>query len=186
MKKPRQTTFIALLRGINVGGHRIIPMADLRSLCVENGWGSVQSYVQSGNLVFSAAAPAADLETELEQLLEQRFGFSVPVIVRAAADWTSYVQSNPFPEASEQEPHRVMLALAKDTPNPDAVAGLRERASECERVALIDDGLWIHFGTGVGKTKLTPVLLDRLVGSPVTARNWRTVLKLGELAGLPS
>jgi uncharacterized protein (DUF1697 family) len=186
MKKRRQTTFIALLRGINVGGHRIIPMAELRSLCAENNWGDVQSYVQSGNLVFTATAAAADLEAELEQLLEQRFGFSVPVIMRVASDWSSYIESNPFPEASEKEPNRVMLALAKAPPKPGAVPGLRERAASSERIERVDDALWIHFGAGVAGSKLTPALLDRLVGSPVTTRNWRTVVKLGELAGRTS
>jgi uncharacterized protein (DUF1697 family) len=186
MKKRRQVGFIALLRGINVGGHRIIPMAKLRSLCADNGWDDVQTYVQSGNLVFAATATASVLEAELEQLLEHCFGFSVPVIVRSAADWSSYVQCNPFVEASENEPNLVMLALSKAPPNPDAVEGLLERAAAGERVARVGDALWIHFGGGVARSKLSPGLLDRLVGSPVTTRNWRTVLKLGELTGMTS
>jgi uncharacterized protein (DUF1697 family) len=78
-----------------------------------------------------------------------------------------------------------MLALSKAPPNPGAVEGLRERAAGGECVAQAGDALWIHYGAGVAGSKLTPALLDRLVGSPVTTRNWRTVLKLGEMAGLP-
>jgi uncharacterized protein (DUF1697 family) len=183
MKKRPQDTFIALLRGINVGGHHKVPMSELRSLCADSGWANVQTYVQSGNLIFSATATPAVLEAELERSLEKRFGFSVPVIVRAASSWPAYVKSNPFSAASKKEPKLVMLALAKAPPNVDAVNGLRERASKSERIERAGDALWIHFGGGVARSKLTPALLDRLVGSPVTMRNWRTVLTLGKMAG---
>ena len=177
--------FIALLRGINVTGYNSIAMPELRSLCADLGWGDIQSYIQSGNLVFKAGGSAAKLESALERAIDRRFGLSIPTIVRAAADWPAYVKGNPFPGASQSEPNHVLLALAKAPPKPDAVAELREWAAGRERVVLAGDALWIHYRSGVGKSKLTPALLDRLVGSPVTARNWNTVLKLNEMAGLP-
>ena len=179
----RLVTFIALLRGINVGGHNLIPMPELRSLCGDLGWGDVQTYIQSGNLVFKAPAAPARLEADLEGAIERRFGFPISIIVRAAADWPAYVRGNPYPDESEGEPNRVMLALAKAPPKPDALENLRRRADSGERIAQVGDALWLHYKDGIGKSKLTPVLLDRLVGSPVTARNWRTVLKLHEMAG---
>lgn len=175
--------FIGLLRGINVSGHNKIPMPELRSACAELGWQDVQTYIQSGNLVFQADATPASLEAMLGQAIEQRFGLTIPVIVRAAADWPAYVRGNPFPGASEQEPHLVMLALSRAAPKADALAGLLERATYGERIAQVGDALWIHYQDGVAKSRLSPALFDRLVGSPVTARNWRTVLKLNELAG---
>jgi uncharacterized protein (DUF1697 family) len=78
-----------------------------------------------------------------------------------------------------------MLALAKNPPKTDAVEQLQQRASGGERIVQVGDALWLHFPNGVGNSKLTPAVLDRLVGSPVTMRNWRTVLKLHEMAGLP-
>jgi uncharacterized protein (DUF1697 family) len=175
-------TFIALLRGINVGGHNKIPMPKLRSLCNHLGWDDVQSYIQSGNLVFYSASAAANLEAELENAIERRFDLAIPVIVRAAADWQDYIASNPFPDASQNEPNLVMLALSRHPPKHDAFFRLLERAGNGERIAQRGDAFWIHFTAGVAKSKLTPALLDRLVGSPVTMRNWRTVLKLNELA----
>ena len=184
-------TFIALLRGINVGGHNKVPMAELRTLCEGLGWEEVQSYVQSGNLVFEAPGePAslkkglepASLEAELERAIQGRFGLSISVIVRAAADWPAYVAGNPFPGASESAPNAVMLALSKAPPKPGAAEGLRERAADGERIERVGDALWIHYAGGSARSKLSPALLDRLVGSPVTTRNWRTVLKLDELA----
>lgn len=174
--------FIALLRGINVSGRNMIPMPELRSLCAELGWVDVQSYIQSGNLVFQAQLTPPQLETELEQAIERRFGLSIPIIVRAAAVWPEYVRDNPYLDASESEPNAVMLALSKLAPKADAVEKLQERAVNKERIVQVRDALWLHFVAGVAKSKLSPALLDRLVGSPVTMRNWRTVLKLQELA----
>lgn len=178
--------FIALLRGINVGGQNKIAMAELRALCAELGWEAVQSYIQSGNLVFQAAAPAAELEAALEQGVERRFGLRIPVIVRAAAGWPALVRGNPFPEAARAEPNLVMLALAKAPPRPDAAARLQERATNGEQIVQVGDSLWVHYAGGAGPSKLSPALFDRLAGSPVTARNWRTVLKLAELSDATS
>ena len=178
-------SFIALLRGINVSGRNKIPMAELRSLCADLGWVHVQSYIQSGNLLFTAGADRARLETDLECAIERQFGLSIPIIVRAAADWPTYVGSNPYPDASASEPNSVMLALAKAPPKEGAGEQLQERAGSGQRVVQVGDALWLHYGNGMAKSKLTTSLLDRLVGSPVTARNWRTVLKLNEMTGAP-
>jgi uncharacterized protein (DUF1697 family) len=175
-------TFIGLLRGINVGGHNKIPMSELRLLCAELGWSNVQTYIQSGNIVFSAAGKPAALESQLERAIERRFGFSISAIVLAAQDWPAYIKSNPFLDASKKEPHLVLLCLSKTPPKTDAVKALRERASSGERIHQVGDALWIHFAGGVARSKLSPALLDRVVGSSVTARNWLTVLKLDELA----
>jgi uncharacterized protein (DUF1697 family) len=179
------TTFIALLRGINVGGHKKIEMAALRALAGELGYADVQSYIQSGNLIFTSPDPAAAVEVALEQAIADRFGFSVDVLVRAAADWPALLRHNPFLAACAAEPQLVMMALAKRPPQPGAVAALRERATQGERIEAAGEALWIHYaGGGVARSKLSPAVIDRLVGSPVTARNWRSVLKLAELAGV--
>jgi uncharacterized protein (DUF1697 family) len=176
--------FIALLRGINVSGHNRIPMSELRSLCADLGWKGTETYIQSGNVVFHADAAPVRLEADLERGIESRYGISIPVIVRAAAEWPAYVEGNPFVEESRTEPNLVMLALSKAAPNPDAVDGLRERATGGEQIARVGTALWIHYAGGSARSKLSPALLDRLAGSPVTTRNWRTVLKLDEMLRL--
>lgn len=173
--------FIALLRGINVGGHNKLPMAELGALCAELGWVDTRTYIQSGNIVFAAPGTAAGLEALLEQAIKDRFGLTVPAVVRTASAWPAYIDQNPFPDASQETPNLVMLALSKNPPAADAESSLRERASENERVARAGDALWIHYGAGSGRSKLTPGLLDRIAGSPVTTRNWRTVRKLSEM-----
>jgi uncharacterized protein (DUF1697 family) len=175
---PSDHKYIALLRGINVGGHNKIPMAGLRELCGELGLESVQSYIASGNLVFSATGNAPELESMLEEAILGRYGFTIPVIVRQAAEWDALVDSNPFPGASETEPNRVLMGLAKAPIDPGVVDSLRKYAVAGERMAFPGQALWVHFPAGAGQSKISPAVLDRAAGSPVTGRNWRTVLKI--------
>ncbi len=176
------TTWIALLRGVNVGGHNKIAMAELRARCVEAGWENVESYIQSGNLVFSADSAAADLETRLERLITEHFELEIPVIVRSIAQWIGYLDDNPFPSEANESPNLVMLALSKSAPLPGAANALQERARDGECVQLVGEALWIHWPARSARSKLTPSVLDRAAGSPVTTRNWRTVQKLAQLA----
>jgi uncharacterized protein (DUF1697 family) len=176
------STFIALLRGINVGGGNRLPMADLRAMCADLGWLDAQTYVASGNVLFRATGTAGGLEEALERTITDRFGLTIATIVRTAPTWASLGASNPFPEASEAQPNGVMLALSKHPPREEAVHDLQARAMDGERVARTGDALWIHYAGGAARSKISPGLLDRSVGSPVTTRNWRTVLRLHAMA----
>jgi uncharacterized protein (DUF1697 family) len=175
------TRWIALLRGINVGGHNKIPMAELRALCGKIGWQNVATYIQSGNILFDAQGTLSALEKQLAEAIAGHFGHRIHVIVRPAAAWPLYLRLNPFPEASEAEPNRVMLALARNKLPPDAADQLNQYAASGETVAQRTESLWIHYASGTAGAKITPALLDRLAGSPVTTRNWRTVLKINDM-----
>jgi len=177
----RVTRFVALLRGINVGGNTRVPMAELRALCGQIGWTEVATYIQSGNVLFRAAGRATEHELELEEGIRERFALEVPVIVRAGSDWPALVAGNPFEEAARTEPNRLMLCLSKEPPAPDAEHDLQERAKDGERVRLVGEALWIHYPAGSGTSKLSPSLINRLVGSPVTSRNWRTAVQLQQM-----
>jgi len=171
---------VALLRAVNVGGRKL-PMAELRDLCGELGWTDVATYIQSGNVVFTAAGKPAEIEQQLEQAIAKRFGFDVPVIVRTAGQWAHYPAGNPFPKAAKDEPNRLMLLLSKRPPEKSAVDAIQARATAGEAVKRAGDALWIHFPEGAGTSKLTPVLIDRAIGSPATSRNYRTVTSLQEM-----
>lgn len=172
--------YVALLRAVNVGGCKL-PMTELREVCAQLGWEKVETYIQSGNVVFEAAGEPAALEAALEHAVTKRFGFKRPVIVRSAEQWADYAKGSPFPEAERDEPNRLMLGLSKSPPKADAPAVLEAKAAAGERVKLEGDALWVHYPGGAGTTKLTPALFDKAAGSPVTQRNWRTVLKLQEM-----
>lgn len=175
------TRLIALLRAVNVGGRKL-PMADLRDLCGELGWQDVETYIQSGNVVFGAKGAPEKLEAELEKAIEERFGLDVPVIVRSASQWAGYAKSNPFEAAAREAPNRLQLLVSKRPPRPDAADRLMERAQAGEQVEAAGGALWFHFPDGVARSKLTPALIDKACGSPSTGRNWRTVVRLGEMA----
>ena len=173
--------FIALLRGINVGGRSKVPMAELRTLCEKLGWVGVRTYIQSGNVVFESDGKAPALEAALEEALSAHFGFSPAVIVRSAAQLKALAAANPFPEASEAEPNRVLVGLSKAKPKAGAADAIRLKAAPGEQIEEAGGALWFHYPEGVGRSKLTPALIDRAVGSPLTARNWRTIVTLGEM-----
>jgi uncharacterized protein (DUF1697 family) len=174
------TRLLALLRAVNVGGRKL-PMAELRDLCATLGWTDVLTYIQSGNVVFTANANAQAAEADLEQAIEQEFGLDVPVVVRSAAQWTKLVDSNPFGKAAQEEPNRLQLLVSKRPPAADAAQKLMERALAGEQVEAVPGGLWFHFPEGVARSKLTPSLIDKACGSPATGRNYRTVQRLRDM-----
>lgn len=173
---------VALLRAVNVGGRKL-PMAELRALCAELGWKDVATYIQSGNLVFAGKGKPAALEAELERAIARTFGLDVPVIVRTADQWAKLAAANPFAKAAREEPNRLQLLVSKQPPAADAADKLMERAQAGESVKAVGGALWFHFREGVGASKLTPALIDKACGSPATGRNFRTVVKLGEMLG---
>lgn len=175
------THHVALLRAVNVG-KRKVPMADLRALCAELGFEDARTYVASGNVVFTAKEPAGQVEERLEAALEKRFGFKVEVVVRASRRIAAALEHNPFAQASESEPARVMLLFAKRPPAKDAAEKIMERARGGEKVVAVGETLWFHFPDGLADSKLAPAFIDKCVGSPATSRNIRTVRTLAQMA----
>jgi uncharacterized protein (DUF1697 family) len=173
---------VALLRGINVGGQRKVPMTDLQALAKKIGFKKIQTYIQSGNLVFEAGAITAKrAEVLLEKALLKKFGFEVDVIVRTAREWGIYSSGSPFKRSEKARPHLLLLGLCKGTCAEGAVQVLQSRAGQKEKIIIRGDAVWVDFVASVAKSKLTPVLFAKALGSPVTMRNWKTVLKLQEL-----
>ncbi|MCA9641006.1 MAG: DUF1697 domain-containing protein [Polyangiaceae bacterium] len=175
------TTYIALFRGINVGGNKKLPMAELRALCEELGLGSVRTYIQSGNLAFRSGLDQSALEQTIEKAVKGEFGFHADVIARTAKQWKSYAKASAFPDAEEARPKFLHLGLSKQKPAKGCISKLEEYAKLDERLALKGDALWVDFVGGAGRSKLTPAVFDRAVGSTVTLRNWRSVQAISAL-----
>jgi uncharacterized protein (DUF1697 family) len=176
------TVLIALLRGVNVAGQRRVPMAELRELAVSVGCQHAETYIQSGNLVVTAALSPVVLEQQLEAALVDHFGFAVEVIARTAPDFAAYAAGTPFPDAQVERPKLVLLGIGKRAPAPGAVTALRERAIAGERIEIVGDALWFDFVAGSGRSKLTPAVIDRAAGITITTRNWNTVQELAAMA----
>jgi uncharacterized protein (DUF1697 family) len=178
------TTFIALLRGINVGGHQKVAMADLRALAAGLGFADPRSVLQSGNLVFQAGArPTGPLEQRLERETEKRLHLQTDFIIRTGAEWKAVIARNPFPEPAARDPSHLVVVFFKDPPKAADVAALQ--AAIAGREVFRADGrqAYITYPDGIGDSRLTNALIERTLRVRGTARNWNTVMKLGALAG---
>lgn len=173
---------VALLRGINVGGNRKVPMPTLIALAKSSGFTNVKSYINSGNLVFETATVSTKLAgVKLELAIARELGFHVDVIVRSKTQWKKYASSSPFPDAASNRPKMLHLGLAKLRFKADIADRLLEKALQGERISIVGDAIWVDFANSVGKSKLTPAAFDKAAGSMVTMRNWNTVIKIGDM-----
>ncbi|MFJ1569821.1 DUF1697 domain-containing protein [Streptomyces erythrochromogenes] len=183
-KKATVTTkYAALLRGINVGGSRKVPMAELRSVLDGLGHGDVQTYLQSGNAVFSSAkTDPVELARELETAIEDHFGFRVACLVVDGAYLRAVAEACPFP-AAELEGRQLHATFFSEQPGPERFAALDGAAFLPEEYRLGDRVLYLYVPEGIGRSKLADALARPAVvkGIDVTTRNWNTVAKLVEL-----
>lgn len=170
---------VALLRAINVGGKRSVPMKALAALFTELGARDVVTYIQSGNVVYLPPAKKALSPAQLASAIEARFGFAVPVVLRSADALARIHGNNPFLLRGEDRKH-AHVAFSSATPKLAVIdAGARSPGDEA---AIVGDDLYLHLPNGVGKSKITTEWLDRTLGVTSTVRNWNTVEKLVELS----
>ena len=171
-----------MLRGINLGPKRRVPMAELRALLTEAGYEQVQTYVQSGNIVLESASKPAVLERELAALIEQRFGFAVPVAIRTRRQLQAVVDNDPIAGGAD-DPKRYQVTFLANAPDAATLAKLRELSNDDERFAHHGRELYTYHPAGVARSKLALAVVGKPLGAGATARNWTTVCKLLELAG---
>ncbi len=179
------TTYAALLRGINVGGNKKLPMAELRTLMEGLGHDGVRTYLQSGQAVFASGhGNEESLAAELGRAIEKRFGFTVDVIVRDHAYLAAIAANCPFP-AAELEAKQLHVTYCSAPVAEDRFADLDRAAFLPEEFRLGDRALYLHAPDGLGRSKLAVELSRprRTKGLIATSRNWNTVLKLVELTG---
>ncbi len=172
---------VAMLRGINLGGRRRVPMADLRALLTEAGYEDVRTYVQSGNIVLRSPAEPAAVERELQTLISERFGFDVPVVVRSRAQLAAVVKADLLGDMAD-DPKRYQVSFLDRKPSAEAIARLQERAVGDERVIARGREIYAWHPAGVARSKLWNALAGTGLGVTATARNWTTVTKLLEMA----
>ena len=176
-----RAVYVALLRGINVGGKNRLAMTDLTAAFAEAGCADARTYIQSGNVVFRAPPRAAQrVPSVVAELVAERHGVTSPVIVRSAAELAEAVARNPFLRAGA-DPTTLHVAFLADTPTPTQVAALDPARSPGDSFEVRGREVYLHFPNGVAATKLTNAYLDSKLATVSTVRNWRTVLKLLEM-----
>jgi uncharacterized protein (DUF1697 family) len=181
------TAFVALLRGVNVGGRTTVPMARLKAIAEDLGLEAPRTLLQSGNLVFRTdRTDVAALERALEAAIADAFGYGADVLLRDASTWEAAMAANPFAEAARRDPGHTLLMALREPPTAAAAAALAEAATTDERAAVVGAHAYLVFPAGISKTKLTNVRIERLLGTRGTARNWNTVEKIAAaLRGAP-
>lgn len=171
---------VALLRGINVGGKRLVPMKTLAGLVEKAGGRDVVTYIQSGNVVFTPSRQKPDAAA-LSKALESELGFAVPVVVRSHAELVRCKGASPFAKRAK-DPKHLHVSFLSEAPTPERIAALDPSRSPGDELRVIGAELHLHLPNGVGKSKLTSDYLDRTLGVVGTIRNWATLGKLIELS----
>jgi uncharacterized protein (DUF1697 family) len=174
-------TYIALFRGINVGGNYILPMQELVAQLDNIGLQNVRTYIQSGNVVFQSEEENASLlSNKIRATIKKSHGFEPQVVLLELEEMEKAVGSNPFPEA-ESEPktlHLLFLASVPKNPDYDALESIK---TDRERFVLKSSVFYLHAPDGIGRSKLA-ANAEKLLGVWVTGRNWRTVCKIMAMA----
>lgn len=175
--------YIAILRGINVGTGRKVSMTDLKKLCENMGLQNVQTYIQSGNVVFewSRSESISELETRLQKAFSESFGFDIPVLVRTAEEWAESKAQNPFLKEENVDIDRLHLTCLKEIPLPELLEKIKMFQYLPDRYEIIGKDVFIFCTAGYGTSKLVNSFFESKLKVPATTRNWRTVMKLHEM-----
>ena len=174
-------SYVALLRGVNVGGKNKLPMKELTTIFLEAGCKNVKTYIQSGNVVFEAElALAARIPGEVEAAILRRLGYEARLTLRSAAELAAVIESNPFLDRGDSKAlHVAFLATA---PAPERIAALDPNRSPSDELAVRGREIYLFCPNGLGRSKLSNAWLDSKLETMSTFRNWNTVQKLLAMA----
>ncbi len=174
------STFIVLLRGVNVGKAKRVPMAEFRVVLEQLGYGAVRTLLNSGNAVVQAMPADPDaLAQAIAGRLQTRFGFEVPVVVKSAGTLRQIIEANTL--APGFDPARLLVVFARDASAPGATGTLGPLLAGDERLLIGQHAAYLYCANGINGSKAAEALLGR-AGNGVTTRNWATVMKLAALA----
>ena len=176
--------YISILRGINVGTGRKVLMADLKRLCENLGLQNVQTYIQSGNVVFELQQPesVSEFETHLQKVFTETFGFDIPVLVRTSEEWAESIAQNPFLKEKNVDVDRLHLTCLKEIPSLELLEKIKTFQYLPDRYEIIGKNVFIFCAAGYGTSRLVNSFFESKLKTPATTRNWKTVMKLHELS----
>jgi len=177
------TTYIGVLRAINLGAYNKIAMSELRTMLETLGFEDPKTLLLSGNIIFKTGpGSSAKLESMLEQASTKHLKVTTDYFVRSAKEWQAIVDENPFKKEAKSDPGHLLMMCLRDAPMPAQVKALQESITGREMVKAKGRHAYFVYPDGVGRSKLTIQKIEKALGTRGTARNWNTVLKLAELA----
>jgi len=175
--------YISILRGINVSGQKKIKMAELREHYEGLGFKDVTSYIQSGNVFFNSDIDdIPTLVSMIETMIEEKYGFTVPIIIRTADDVAKVIATHPHTHVPEEKYNVYIVTFLSDEPTAEACAQIPEIGPGDEQTVIIGREVYTYYPNGSGRTKMTTNYFEKKLGVTATARNWKSVRKLLELA----
>ena len=175
------SVYICFLRGVNVGGNKLLKMDALRTLCGSIGLSDAKTYLQSGNVVFRSSTKPEQLIKKIEEGIRRSTGFEAKVILRSPDELRDAIAANPF--EGEREGNRLLIAFLDGALSGEAKAALLKLKTDSEELHFAGRELYLYFHAGMADSKLASALTPKKLGVNVTARNWNTVnalLKMGE------
>jgi uncharacterized protein (DUF1697 family) len=178
------TTLVSMLRGVNVTGHNMIRMAELKALYESRGFRNVTTYIQSGNVVFQAEKddPAA-VETIIERAIKNKFGLPVSVVVRLPSELSKVIKKSPFHGGTPIDKSRLYITFLKSKPAPDLVKALQPAAAKSDdQYKILGNEIHLYCPNGYGKTLLSNSFFEKQLKGIATTRNWKTVNALQSIA----
>ncbi len=173
-------TYIALLRGINVSGQKKIPMAELREILAQSKLENVKTYIQSGNVIFeSSENNISKLELQIHEAIKSYFGFEVPILVKTPEAFKNIFDACPFPEEKKKNSY---FTLLYSVPNKDLIHEAEKMSYPNEEFVITNECIYFYCSTGYGKAKYNNNFFERKLKTTSTARNYKTMVKLIEIA----
>ena len=174
------STYIALLKGINVGGHKKVPMAELREMLSKSGFENVRTYIQSGNVILQSSEKSNQkIEKTVKEAITNYFGFEVSVLVKTRQDLQRIFNNSPFLEDEKKASYFIML---HNTPGKELVKIASEKIYEGEAYQIIEDCIYYYSAKGFGQSKFDAKFFERKLNTFATARNYNTMVKLLSLS----
>jgi len=176
------TKYIALLRGINVGGKRKILMQDLKMLLAALSFENVQTYIQSGNIVFESSWTDEQLlAKKIQASIYEKYGFDVPVIIIKATVYHKLIEANPFVTA-QVDTKKLYCVFLNEKPRQEAITSFKDLSFGSDNYFLADKIIYIQYASKISDSKLSNAIVEKKLAVIATARNWRTSLKLFEMS----
>jgi uncharacterized protein (DUF1697 family) len=176
-----------MLRGINVTGHNTIKMQDLRTVCNKLGYRNVQTYVQSGNIVFETTKESpAQLSKQLSKAIRDAQGFDVPVFIRTVDEMKKIVSANPFLKERNIDTSKLHVTFLSEAPKAGSLQNLEKIPAEPDRFHAVQNEIYLSCPEGYGRTKLSNTMIEKTLSVGATTRNWRTSNTLLEMASKPT
>ena len=178
------TTYIALLRGINVSGHNKIKMVELKQLFIDLDFNEVTTYIQSGNVIFqSEQINLTKIEQQIIIAIKQTFGYSINVLILTKSELKTIFESNPFLERNTIDITKLHVTILKNEPDEEGITKISKfNYINDDEFKILNKSVYLHCPNGVGNSKLTINLFENKLKTSATSRNWRTITKLVELS----